>query len=53
MSGSQDQKKNDKLSKAQDVVSQATRVMQDNVKNMINNQKDVSVSVYSKIHTSI
>ncbi|CDW89681.1 vesicle-associated membrane protein 4-like [Stylonychia lemnae] len=34
----QDQRKNDKLAKAQDVVSQATRAMQENVKNMINNQ---------------
>eukprot|EP00347_Sterkiella_histriomuscorum_P007309 403349448 len=41
-SGISEIKKNDKLSKAQDVVSQATKAMQDNVRNMISNQKDVT-----------
>lgn len=48
-----DIKKNDKLSKAHEVVSQATKSMQDNVRNMINNQKDVTVSARTHIHKHI
>jgi len=36
--------KTDKLSKAQDVVEQAKKLMGDNVKKMIDNQKDFTVS---------
>ena len=42
---SQIPQKSDKLTKAQDVVEQAKKLMGDNVKKMIDNQKDFTVSV--------
>lgn len=44
MNGDRSKGGNDKLSKAQEMVSQASKAMQENVKSMINNQKDFSVS---------
>jgi hypothetical protein len=46
MTNQQDVKKNDKVSRAQEMVNQATKAMQENVKNIINNQSEFSVSRY-------
>lgn len=45
-------KKTDKVSKAQDIVDQAKKLMGDNVKKMIDNQKDFGVRLWLKVSNS-
>ena len=42
----------DKISKAQDAVTQASKAMQDNVRSIINNQAEISVSIFKLVKFS-
>ena len=50
MNGVQDPKqKNDKVAKANEIVDQARKLMTDNVKQMIDNQKEFNVRALEKV----